>query len=154
MKDFVTSAVFIFLAVFIFISSEGFTLRGRNAFSLGFNPAFYPRLLALVLFILSVILLIQAIRKGALKNIQIHFDAQKALKVIKLLFVVVVYIVGMTYLGYILATLICVAIFVHLFDGTKKQAALYSVGLTVALFAIFRIGFNILLPTGRIFGGW
>jgi len=89
-----------------------------------------------------------------LKNVQIRFDALKAIKVIKLLFVVVLYIIGMTYLGYILSTLICVAIFVYLFDGTKKQAALYSVGLTAALFAIFRIGFNILLPTGRIFGGW
>ena len=154
MKDFVTSVVFLFLAVFTFISSERFTVRGANAFSLGFNPAFYPRLLALVLLIISVILLAQSIRGGALKAIKVRLNAQKAGKVIALLFLVVLYIIGIAYLGYIISTVICAALFVLIFDGTKKQAVLYSIGLTATLFIIFRLGFNILLPVGRVFGGW
>ena len=153
MKDFAASVIFLFLSIFVFISSQPFSSKGKRAFSLAYNPALYPRIIALILFILSIVLIVQAIRKGALKNIQIRIDRQKAIKVIKLLLTVLLYIIGINFLGYIVSSVICIALFVYLFDGTIKQAILYSVGLTVVLYLVFRIGFKILLPVGRIFEG-
>jgi len=97
---------------------------------------------------------VQAIRKGALKNIQIRIDRQKAIKVIKLLLTVLLYIIGINFLGYIVSSVICIALFVYLFDGTKKQALIYSVGFTAILYVVFRMGFKILLPVGKIFENW
>jgi len=154
LKDFAASVIFLFLSVFVFFSSQSFSSKGRRYFSLAYNPAMYPRIIALILFILSVILIVQAIRKGAFKNIKIHIDRQKAVKVIKLLLGVLLYIVGINYIGYITATLLCVILFVYLFDGTIKQAILYSIGLTAVLYVIFRMGFKILLPVGKIFETW
>jgi hypothetical protein len=101
-----------------------------------------------------VILLIQSIRRGALKNIKINIDKQKIIKVIKLLLVVIFYITGINYIGYVPSSFISIVLFVYLFDGTIKQGILYSAGLTIILYVVFRIGFKILLPVGRIFEGW
>ena len=154
MKDFAASAIFLFLSIFIFFSSQSFSSKGRRLFSLAYNPALYPIIIASILFIIAIILIVQAIRKGAFKNIQIHINRQKAIKVIKLLLGVILYIIGINYFGYIVATLFCIVLFVYLFDGTIKQAILYSVGLTVVLYVVFRIGFKILLPVGEIFESW
>jgi len=155
LKDFVSSVIFMLFAAFAFLQAGQFSVEGRNAFNLGFNPAMYPRILTLLMFVLSAILLAQSIRKGALKNIQVNIDRRKLIKSAALFVLVLAYILGMNVFGYIASTLLCVAIFIRLFGGTTKQAVLYSAGITAVLFVIFRIGFNIFLPAGSIFqSGW
>lgn len=151
MKDLITSLVFMFVAVFAIIASQGFHRTGVHALSLANNPAFYPRLLALVLFILSVVHLIQSVRKGALKNIKIQIDKGKAVRVLKLLLVIVVYIIGINYIGYIASSIICIFLLVLIFDGKILQAIICAVGATAALYLVFQIGFRIRLPVGRFF---
>ena len=154
MKDLAASVIFLFISVFVFISSQPFNSKGKRAISLAYNPALYPRIIALILFVISVVLILKAIRKGCLKNIQVHINRQKAIKVTKLLLVVLLYIIGIYYAGYIASSLICIMLLTLLFDGTVKQAILYGVGLTVILYVVFRIGFKILLPVGVIFENW
>lgn len=155
MKDFVSSAIFMLFAAFAFLQAGQFSVEGRNAFNLGFNPAMYPRILTLLMFVLSAVLMAQSIRKGALKHIQVRIDGRKAVKAAVLFALVLAYILGMNLFGYIASTLLCVAVFIRLFGGSIKQAVLYSAGITAILFVIFRIGFNIFLPAGSVFqGGW
>ena len=151
MKDFVVSVVFMFISLFAFFGSSAFSRSGKNEFSLANNPAMYPRLLAAVMFILSCVFLFQALRKGALKNVKIQIDREKTIKVLRLLFVIVVYVIGIYFIGYIISSIICVFLFILIFDGKIIQAIISSVGATVILYLVFRIIFNIPLPMGYFF---
>jgi len=154
MKDLASSAIFLCISIFVLVSSQSFSSKGNRFFSLAYNPALYPRIIALILFVVSIVLIVKAIRKGSLKNIQVRMDKQKAIKAGKLFLVVVLYLAGIYFVGYIVSSLICITLFVYLFDGTIKQGIFYSVGLTTLLYVIFRIGFKILLPAGIIFENW
>ncbi|MDR1316417.1 MAG: tripartite tricarboxylate transporter TctB family protein [Spirochaetales bacterium] len=154
MKDFVFSAIMMALSLFIFIASEAFAAKGNNALSLAYNPAFYPRVLAFSLFIMACVLMFQSIRKGSLKNVRIHIDRQKLVKVLKLFLIVLLYIVGINYAGYIISSVICIFLSIAIYGGSRKQAFVYCIIITVALYLIFQIGFRIPLPKGDIFEYW
>lgn len=152
-RDFVVSLIFIAVSVFVFFASDAFSVQ-ENAFSLAHNPAFYPRLIACILFLLSFVLLEQAVRKGAFKNTGVKLDRKKLLKAGKLFLVVLVYIILLTLSGYIPSSLMCIFLSVYVFGGSFKQAVLYSVIITVSLFLVFQLGFRIPLPEGEIFEYW
>ena len=151
MKDFIVSIVFIFISVFTFISSEAFNRTGRHAYSLANNPAIYPRLIALVLFILSCIFLIQAVRKGALKNIKLQIAHEKIKNVSKLFFTVVLYVAGIYFVGYVISTALCIFLFILFYGGKVRTAIICAVGTTLALYLLFQIGFRVRLPVGYFF---
>ena len=151
MKDFIVSIVFLLVSVFTLIASEGFAKKGKNAYSLAFNPAIYPRIFAAILLVLSCVLMFQSVRKGALKNVKIHIDQQKTFKILRLFLVIVAYIAGIYFIGYIISTVLCIFLFVLLFDGKLLQAALCAVGATICLYLVFHIGFRIQLPVGYFF---
>jgi hypothetical protein len=150
-KDFIFALLCAFISLFVFITSKAFNVE-ENAFSLAFNPAFYPRILGTVLFVLSCVFMVQAIRKGALKNIKIAVDSRKLFKVCRLFVVVVLYVVLLNFFGYIPSSLLCIFLFIRLYGGTFRQAILYTVIVTFLLYLIFQIGFKIPLPAGEIFG--
>ena len=70
------------------------------------------------------------------------------------MFVVLLYIAGINYLGYIPSSIICVLMLIYVYDGTIKQAVVFSVALTASLFLVFRIGFRIPLPVGKLIEYW
>jgi hypothetical protein len=142
------------VSLFVFIASETFAAKGNNAFSLAYNPAFYPRLIAFTLFAMACVLMFQSIRKGALKNARIHVDRQRLAKVFKLFLIVLLYIVGINYAGYIISSVLCVFLSVAIYGGSRKQAFVYCIVITVALYLVFQIGFRIPLPKGDIFEYW
>jgi ABC-type polysaccharide/polyol phosphate export permease len=140
-------------SVFVFFASRAFSVEG-NPFSLAHNPAVYPRMIAAVLFLLSCLLMYQAIRKGALKNAAIRPDKQKLFKVFRLFLVVLLYVVLLNFGGYIFSSLICIFLCVYVFGGNPRQAVLYSVIITASLYLVFQIGFRIPLPKGEILEYW
>ncbi|MCL1818148.1 MAG: tripartite tricarboxylate transporter TctB family protein, partial [Spirochaetaceae bacterium] len=151
MKDFIVSGVFLFFSVFTFIASQAFTRKGASAFSLAKNPALYPRIIAAILLILSGALLFQSVRKGALKNITMQIDREKMVKVSRLFLVVIVYIAGVYFAGYLISSAICLFLFALLYGGKVRSAIFCALGTTLALYLLFRIGFRIPLPVGRFF---
>jgi hypothetical protein len=153
LKDFVVALVFAAVSVFVFVASQAFSVEG-NALSLAHNPAVYPRLIAAVLFILSCVLMYQAIRKNALKNVSFRIDKQKLLKVFRLFLVVLFYVVLLNFGGYLFSSLIGIFLCIYVFGGNLKQAILYSVIITVSLYLTFQIGFRIPLPEGEILEYW
>jgi hypothetical protein len=153
-KDFVVAVVFIAVSVFVFFASDAFSLKGNNAMSLARNPAFYPRLIAFVLFVLSAVLMYQALRKGALKSFKPRIDKQKLVKVFKLFLVVLFYVVSLDYGGYLISSLICICLCIYIFGGTLRQSILYSVIITASLYLVFQTGFRIPLPVGELFEYW
>ena len=151
MKDFIVSLAFLSVSVFALITSEIFSRKGKNAYSLAFNPAMYPRIIAAILLVLSCVLMFQSIRKGALKNVKVHIDRKKTIKLVKLFLIIVMYIAGIYFIGYIISTVICVFLLVLIFDGKIVQAILCAVAATICLYLVFHIGFRIQLPAGYFF---
>lgn len=154
MKDFVGSIICILVSVFIFVTSEVFALKGPNASSLSRNPALYPRILAAVFLILAIILLVNSIRGGALKNIKITVDKQSLKKVSILVFIVLLYIISINYFGYIISSIVFTAILIVVYGGTIKQALLLSIPVSVSLYVIFQMVFKVPLPIGDFIELW
>ena len=67
----------------------------------------------------------------------------------------VLYTLGLIYLGFLISTPIAVAVFIYLLKEDEKVnpivALLLVSGLTVGLYFMFTKGFSILLPQGKLF---
>jgi len=154
MKDFIGAIVCILIAVFVFAASEVFALKGPNAVSLSRNPALYPRILAAIFCILAIVLMIKAIRDDALKNIKITVDKQKLKEVSRLVFIVLFYIITINYFGYLISSIVFTFILLLVYGGTMKQAMVLSIPITVSLYVVFQVIFNVPLPIGELIELW
>ena len=77
------------------------------------------------------------------------------LKLLIMLGCMVLYTLGLIYLGFLISTPIAVAVFIYLLKEDEKVnpivALLMVAGLTVGLYFMFTKGFSILLPQGKLF---
>lgn len=76
-------------------------------------------------------------------------------KLILILACMVLYTLGLIFLGFLISTPIAVAVFIYLLKEDEKVnpivALLLVVGLTAGLYFMFTKGFSILLPQGKLF---
>ena len=121
------------------------------------NAQIIPTLLGIVLLILSVLLILQGIRKRRLPDTETQAEAvdKSGLLSVTLTFLVMVlYLILLPYLGFILSTIIFLfAQFTVLAPKEKRNFLLFAViavVFTVIAFIAFRIGLSQLLPRGPI----
>jgi putative tricarboxylic transport membrane protein len=149
-RDIVTGAVAVGISVFVYFTSVSIESGGA---SLSGNPALYPRILAAVVFLLGVLLILQAIvksRRG--EKLPAAFNDREALgRVGKMLTVLCLYVVGIYFVGFIFPTLLF-SFFMPLISGSRlKTALLVSLPVTVALYVVFFIFFKVPIPHGILF---
>jgi len=151
LKDIIGSAFFAGVSVFVYFASESFALEGNNASSLARNPALYPRIFAFIMIVLSLVVLVKAIRNGALGKLKIEIDRKKLRNVAVLVALVFLYVLSINYLGYLASSMVFLFLLILLYGGTVKQGVKNCIPITLGLYLIFQIIFKIPLPVGELF---
>mgnify|MGYP002860758876 CR=1 FL=1 len=155
-KDLILGCVTLILSAAYLIMALQIKTRPKMVPSYA-NSRIIPILLGIVLLVLSVLLILQGIRK--LNQPDGGAPAEKMSKVdllsVTLTFaVMLLYVVLLPNLGFILATIIYLFLqFIVLAPKEKRNLplfALIAVGFTVLVFVAFRIGLTQMLPRGPI----
>lgn len=120
------------------------------------SPGVYPQVIGGVLAVLGltqILLGIIQLRKSKYKRKEREKEKPKYLPIVTII-ITLAYILLLPYAGFELTTALVLFILVLIFGGNWKQAALCSLIVTLALYMVFEIAFNIPLPnwTFRIGG--
>ncbi|MGE4352971.1 MAG: tripartite tricarboxylate transporter TctB family protein [Oscillospiraceae bacterium] len=147
MKDYIASLGSLALAIFVYISSAEFAEPGNG---LANDPAYYPKILVLLLVVMAVILLINTLRTHVKPSFSA--DWRKIADVVKVFVVMCVYVIAINYIGFLIATFLFVPGCIILFGGKPKLAILSGIPITIIVYFAFAILLKVPLPQGVIFG--
>ena len=132
------------LSVAIYLYAEQYAGRGVNSY----GPNFFPQALALMLFLTSAALIIQALRGKALKNLE-DMNKPGLVRTAVTLLIAAGYVFLMNVLGFYLATALFLFV-VMTYLGQKKLwiRILVSILVATAVFSLFHYFLKIPLPEG------
>lgn len=136
------AAFFIVLATSIFINTQ------KYAISTGDDPgaAFWPRALAIILVILSVIMVIQSMLKESQPS-PINFKAPEMKNIYAMLVIFLLFAILLYFGGFVLASLLFIpAVMLVLGERRTIHIVLTSVILTGAVYFFFTVLLRITLP--------
>jgi len=143
------SMLFILLAVLLYGSAD--TVNQAVSKASTDSTSTYVNTLAIVLGIAAGIELIMSI----LSNPTMIEFTQKPLKFLSLILMLVGYVWGMGYIGFILATLLFLPATMKMMGYESLiKSLLISAGITLFVYLLFQVGFEILLPEPTLFEGF
>lgn len=139
----VISLLMIGLGLFVFFQ----TLTFPKAFNPNdFGPAFFPRVLSIVLIIFGIgILALTRKEEKEVKYSQLLLIAMSIL-------LSLAYIAAVSYFGFYLSTIVFTALFLIILQVKAKMAATYSVALCLIVYLIFTRLLSMPLPVGILTG--
>lgn len=138
--------LFVFLAIYWFVEAESMVKVDA-----GLGPGDYPRVVAVGLFVLGLILAASSLLEGLPRKAG-AMDRKAALRLIVFVAVTVVYVQLMKPLGFVLTTPFYLFFGIWFFGYRKYViAAVCSVGMTAAIHVVFRMIFQVMLPELRLF---
>lgn len=144
--EIITSVLFFIVAGLVFYLSRGFNVGDSVAFS----PAFWPRLLASMLFILSAIFLIQTLIKH--KDEFYRFEKKALSRVVRMCFLLGVFSVVLVFFGFFISSLVLVPLAMLILGERRIPLILtISVAVPVFVYVIFELILNLQLPKGYFF---
>ena len=146
MKDYISAIGSLLLAIFVYASSASFADTGAG---LDQDPAYYPRLLAVLLAVMSVILFVDIIRKKIKPEISV--DKASLVNILKVFAILVAYLAAIHYTGFLVASVLFMPGCVLLFRGGPKLAFFAGVPLSVAVYFAFAVLLKVPLPKGVLF---
>ena len=142
--DITTSIILLVLCL------TGFLLAGNISVpqdTTGYGPTFFPRLVLILLALLSSILLIKGIRSYKHDEEKIHFDKDSMLKTAVFIILLLIYLVLFFVIGFIFSSIIFLFI-AQLIFGIRNitKLVVVSVFVPIILYFIFTNLFQIPLP--------
>jgi hypothetical protein len=144
-SEVVFGAIFIILSAFFFAMTFGFP-----EITIALSPTVFPRFVTICLFFLSLILLIQGLRKqltGREKKTKGKLDRSYFLRFILTGAVGLLYTRIIRYTGYIIATPLFISGTMLIFAEKKwYRIVLVSIITTATLYGVFRMIFRVPLP--------
>lgn len=150
------AAVFFALSAGIFISTAEYAHPiGANTIGQDPGSAIWPRTLALILCVLSVLMVIEGfIGKEFRDNgtAPIKFSAPEMRNVYLMLLIFVVYAVTLYFLGFIVASVLFITLTAYLL-GEKNwlKCIIIAVIATAVIYALFKFALRVRLPQGLLF---
>lgn len=152
MVDIILGSIFSVLAVIIFFRTQQYPKFNLME---GLGPGFMPRLLVIILFVLSIVLIITGIinKKKEVKteNTASKDDISVVFAPIILLSSIFAYLVLLRLLGFLITTPFLLFITMKVMRAKTKESILIAIVLTVVIYALFHFGFQVALPTGLLF---
>lgn len=131
------------ISVFLFSVTFNFEVLEMDNYSLG--PAFFPRLICILLFIIALILLILSIKNNSkynFKNINLKYS------IITIIFFII-YVFLIEKLGYLVSTIIFMTSIIFLLRSKSFLLnIIFSIIFSVVIYLMFSKGFNVSLPEG------
>lgn len=143
MKDYIVGISGLVLSLYVYLESKSFEQIGEG---LSENPAYYPRILSLLLAVMSLGLLIGTFRKRS--KIQVRFNWELLRNLGKFMGVLVIYIIILKPVGFIIGTAAFVFGMIWLLGGTKKQAVIYALPISLFVYLLFSFVLKVPLPKG------
>lgn len=141
-RDFVGGSILLIFSVWFYFTAQTIP-RGNVS---GMPPSFFPSFLAIILGILSVIVVGKGI-KQILTGIQLQVERKNYRSVFLLFLLLSGYLLAFQYLGFIVTTIIyLIIIMLFLKAGKLVKIVPISIIITLAVYYIFGVGFNIPLP--------
>lgn len=143
MLETIFSAFLCIVSAFIFYSSTQFNMTFIGDSGLG--PDFFPKIIAIILFILSAMLFIGSIRNKDKKSIY-NPNMKYTFMVI---FTFAVYVFLIDRIGYLISTIIFAFVVITILKSKSKILnIIFAVIFPVALYLLFTYAFKVSLPTG------
>lgn len=128
----------------IFIYADGYKGRGVSLY----GPNFFPQTLAILLFLFSVIMIVQALRGGALKGLE-PINKAGFIRTVITLGISLLYLLAMQYLGFFLSTIIFLyVVMTYIGHEGKIVRAVSSLIVAAIIYGIFHYFLKIPLPEG------
>ncbi len=143
MLETIFSTFLCIVSAFIFYSSTQFNMTFIGDSGLG--PDFFPKIIAIILFILSAMLFIGSIRNKDKKSIY-NPNMKYTFMVI---FTFAVYVFLIDRIGYLISTIIFAFVVITILKSKSKILnIIFAVIFPVALYLLFTYAFKVSLPTG------
>lgn len=137
------SAFLCIVSAFIFYSSTQFNMAFIGDSGLG--PDFFPKVIAIILFILSGMLFIGSLRNKNKKSIY-NPNMKYTFMVI---FAFAVYIFLIDRIGYLVSTIIFAFIVITILKSKSKILnIIFAIAFPIALYLLFTYAFKVSLPAG------
>ena len=149
----VFSAFLCIVSIFIFYSATQFnmTFIGNS----GLGPDFFPKAIAIVLFILSGILFTESIKnKKNLSNYNFLRNKKNIYNpnmkyTFMVIFAFAVYIFLIDRIGYLISTVIFAFVVITILKSKSKILnIIFAIAFPIALYLLFTYAFKVSLPTG------
>ncbi|WP_304159958.1 tripartite tricarboxylate transporter TctB family protein [Fusobacterium ulcerans] len=145
MLETVFSAFLCIVSAFIFYSSTQFNMAFIGNSGLG--PDFFPKVIAVILFILSVMLFVGSIKNKDKKSIY-NPNMKYTFMVI---FAFAVYIFLIDRIGYLVSTVIFAFVVITILKSKSKILNIvFAIAFPIALYLLFTYAFKVSLPTGLL----
>ena len=146
MKDLITSIIMMGISIYVYVISAGF--HDSDGGIMG-DPAYYPRILALILGGMSIALLINTLRKKSTIKFSFNKEIVKNIGLFFALFIA--YMVGLQIFGFIISTIIFAFVCILLFGGSWKSALISCLPITFTIYLAFSKLLSMQLPVGSLF---
>jgi len=146
--DIIAAIVGILLSGYVFMATAQFPQD--NVLLLG--PSFFPRLLAVGLLIMSILLLIKALMGRSMQSND-KFDIKNpgTQRAGIALLATIVYCLVLPYLGFIIDNVLYLIFLMYLLkQRSYLKMVIISLGVTFMVYAVFRMALNITLPLGLL----
>jgi len=143
MKNYIVGISGLGLSLYVYLASKTFERVGSG---LAENPAYYPRILAFLLALLSVILLVDTLRKRVKVTCSVNVELLKNLGLF--LAFLLMYILLLKPIGFILTTIAFIFCMTWFLGGTKKQAFIASIPMSLIVYVVFSFILKVPLPKG------
>ncbi|WP_422444925.1 tripartite tricarboxylate transporter TctB family protein [Thermoanaerobacterium sp. DL9XJH110] len=141
MGDLIISVILILISFFAFLQTTSFPELNVN----DPGPAFFPRILVVLLFTLALFLMGTTLIKKSGKVLSFN-EATK--KVGISIFILIIFYLALEMLGFIIATPLFLLILIRLSGGGRLAFdALISVGFTLIIYIVFQILLKVPLPS-------
>ena len=144
--DIIAGLLGLSLSFYIIIQSGKFP--EDNVLLLG--PSFFPRILAVLMLVMSTTLIITALLgKSARTAEKLDIRDPGIQRSIITLVVTVIYLLLLKHIGFIINTIVYLMFLMYLLKlRNYLKMVLVSVGVTIAVYYVFRVALNITLPLG------
>ena len=133
------------ISAFLYFITFNFEVFEMDKYSLG--PAFFPRLICIILFLIALILIIFSIKNKDYSKIK-NKNPNLKYSVITIIFFIV-YVFLIEKLGYLTSTIIFMISIIFLLKSKSLLInIIFSVVFSSVIYLLFSKGFNVSLPEG------
>lgn len=150
-SDIIAGIVFFAFAGLLYIAAGFMPTRTGGIPAL--NTSFYPRILAILLAVLSILMVIEALRVQNEKHVESWWNTKTAFMIFFItLLMLVLYVFVMKYFGFATASFLFITALMWILTDKKDRKPLLilfvSLGLTAIVYTIFKIILSIPFPHG------
>jgi len=147
--------VWVGLGMLIF-SASAYWLTGDfpegDCLAMGLGPAFFPRIILTVMFILSVVVMVRGVLTKKSPS-EFNLKTSELLTPVLLLVMTGFFVLVMKFFGFFLSVPFFLIGAMMFWKVSWQKSAAIGIGLSALLFLFFKIILRIPLPAGTFFGG-